>query len=387
MCKKNVKQKKGISAVVGGVIVIAIFFTVIVPLVLLMQNSYALFLNESNSRRIFDTDRMSESLIVEVSQDAMTKELTLILSNDGPVNIRVVRVWAIDVARQASIPAEGPCLEGDLPNLPPGKNSTLNVQTCVNGFTGITRFLVITERGRIFSSNKVYLREGKLVDIVFPYTLTVSIINMKKGRLYEVYVTPIGNGKVSPEKFTHKATASNENITVAFGIFPGNYSVALYENGKLVQVPEGNPQLIKVPDNTAIVFILNRGPIVSLSFDVIILAPNRVKEKSFFTVEIDIQLPIQANESVIITSIGNILITHNLPEGQFDYNCIASPTGFLILPGERETVMMCSIWVGEKGAGVKTITISVPEGTINGVGYESGNPYTNKVASDEIKVT
>jgi hypothetical protein len=204
---------------------------------------------------------MSESLTVGISQDAITKRLTLLLSNDGPVNVRIVRVWAIDVVRQISIPMAKPCLEGELLSLPPGGNGTFDVQTCVNGFTGIVQFLAVTERGRIFSSNKIYLKEGGLIDIVFPYTLTVSIINMKKGRMYEVYVTPLGNGKVSPEKFTHKATASNENVTVAFGIFPGNYSVALYENGKLVQIPEGNPQLIEVPDKQAVIFILNRGPI------------------------------------------------------------------------------------------------------------------------------
>jgi hypothetical protein len=73
MCRRNVGRRRGVSAIAGGAIVLAIFFMVIVPLVILMQNSYALFLNESNSRRIFDTDRMSESLTVGVSQDAITK--------------------------------------------------------------------------------------------------------------------------------------------------------------------------------------------------------------------------------------------------------------------------------------------------------------------------
>jgi len=386
MCRRNVGQRRGVSAIAGGAIVLAIFFMVIVPLVILMQNSYALFLNESNSRRIFDTDRMSESLTVGVSQDVITKKLTLLLSNDGPVNVRIVRVWAIDVVRQTSIPMAKPCLEGELLSLPPGGNGTLDVQTCVNGFTGIVQFLAVTERGRIFSSNKIYLKEGGLIDIVFPYTLTVSIINMKKGRMYEVYVTPLGNGKVSPEKFTHKATASNENVTVAFGIFPGNYSVALYENGKLVQIPEGNPQLIEVPDKQAVIFILNRGPIISLSLDVIIIAPKMVKEKSFFTVEVDVQLSDKANESVTITSVGNILVTSDLPPGQFSSDC-SYYGGFSILPGEREIVALCSISVGEKGTGTKSIEISVPAGTIYGIGEESGISYTNEPESTTIKVT
>lgn len=118
MCRRNVGRRRGVSAVTGGAIVLAIFFMVIVPLVILMQNSYALFLNESNSRRIFDTDRMSESLTVGVSQDAKTKKLTLLLSNDGPVN---VRIWARDVVRQTSISAAKPCLEGEPLSLPPAE--------------------------------------------------------------------------------------------------------------------------------------------------------------------------------------------------------------------------------------------------------------------------
>jgi hypothetical protein len=204
--------------------------------------------------------------------------------------------------------------------------------------------------------------------------------------MYEIYVTPLGNGKVSPEKFTHKATASNENVTVAFGIFPGNYSVALYENGKLVQIPEGNPQLIEVPDKQAVIFILNRGPIISLPLDVIIIAPKMVKEKSFFTVEIDVQLSNKANESVMIASVGNILITSDLPPGQFDSDC-SYYDGFSIRPGEREIVALCSILVGEKGTGTKSVGISVPAGAINGIGEESGIFYTNEPESTTIKVT
>jgi len=92
----------------------------------------------------------------------------------------IVRIWAINVVGQKSIPAAEPCLNGELLSLLPGENRALNVQACVNGFTGIVQFLAVTERGRIFSSNKVYLREGEPVNIIFPYTLTVSIINMKR---------------------------------------------------------------------------------------------------------------------------------------------------------------------------------------------------------------
>jgi hypothetical protein len=383
--RKGIGRKKGISAVVGGAIVLALFFATVVPLVIFMQNSYALFLNESNSRRIFDTDRMSESLMVGISQDVLTKDLTLLLSNDGPVNVRIVRVWAIDAVRQTAIPAAGPCLEEDLPSLPPGANGTINVQACVSGFTGNVQFFVVTERGRIFSSSKVYLSGGRPVDIVFPYTLTVSIINMDKGRLYEVYVTPIGNGRVSPEKFTHKATASNENVTVAFGASPGEYVIALYESGKLVQVPEGNPQRIVVPESTAIIFTLGHKPYKTVPLEPIISAPSSVNKKRVDTIMADIyvRLPKNTDESVEITQIATNWIKVT---GGATIDSCDTYIGVEIQPGQIELVGSCTITNIDKVTG-KSFTITVNANSIFGEGVISSATYTNIEASKDIKVT
>lgn len=385
MYRKGIGRKKGISAVVGGAIVLALFFATVVPLVIFMQNSYALFLNESNSRRIFDTDRMSESLMVGISQDVLTKDLTLLLSNDGPVNVRIVRVWAIDAVRQTAIPAAGPCLEEDLPSLPPGANGTINVQACVSGFTGNVQFFVVTERGRIFSSSKVYLSGGRPVDIVFPYTLTVSIINMDKGRLYEVYVTPIGNGRVSPEKFTHKATASNENVTVAFGASPGEYVIALYESGKLVQVPEGNPQRIVVPESTAIIFTLGHKPYKTVPLEPIISAPSSVNKKRVDTIMADIyvRLPKNTDESVEITQIATNWIKVT---GGATIDSCDTYIGVEIQPGQIELVGSCTIINIDKVTG-KSFTITVNANSIFGEGVISSATYTNIEASKGIKVT
>ena len=135
-------------------------------------------------------------------------------------------------------------------------NNSIIVQQCVTGFSGIVQFLVVTERGRIFSSEKIKLESGEPIDIAYPFTLTVNIINMRKGKLYEVYVEPLGNGKIYPTKFPHKATGDNENVTVAFGAFAGKYRVSLYENKELVQLGEYNPLDICVPDTTLVLFVV-----------------------------------------------------------------------------------------------------------------------------------
>ncbi|MEM0261555.1 MAG: hypothetical protein QXN17_02750 [Nitrososphaerota archaeon] len=382
MCRRSY-MKKGISAVAGGLIILAILFTTIIPLIILMQNSYAIFLNESNSRRIFDTDRISESLAVEVSQDTETKQLVLILSNNGPVYVRVVRVWAIDVAMQRSIRDDGPCLIEEPPSLPPGANSTLNLQHCIDKFTGIVQFLVVTERGRIFSSNRVNLISGHLIDIVFPYTLTLSIINMKRGATYDVHVEPLGEGSVSPETFTYKATASNENVTVAFGVTAGKYRVSLYENGILAKI-KWNPRIVYIPDTTAVIFDLGRKEYQSVPLEIIFHTPRKVlvrqSEEESFDVGIWVQLPREALEPVEINLVDTSRINANGPSNIIrELTCMAY-SGFILQPGQRAMAAMCTLTVhgGGKPEEKYDLTIIVNEGAIKGNGFYSSLDYENK---------
>jgi hypothetical protein len=381
------RGRKGISAVLGGIMVLAIVFTVILPLVILSQHTYGIFLNESNSRRIFDADRLSEFLDVNISQDPQTLQLTLMVSNQGPIHVNVVRVWAIDVDRQASIPTSEACLRSSdtsyIMSLPPGMNGSVAVQQCVQGFTGVVQFLAVTERGRIFSSEKIRLVNGQVVDFVYPFTLTVSIINMKKGRWYEVIVEPLGDGNVSPRKFTHKATAANENVTVAFGAFAGRYRVSLYENGRLVQLGEYNPKVINVPETTAVIFDLGYKPITVVDLVPIITAPNKVnkqgKDSKQIQILISIQLPKDAEEPVTITSINNPPIRISGAANIVD-ECYIEQSGFILMPGQRAIISTCVINVNND------FTIIVDSGMIVGVGENSNLNYVNKDASKEVDV-
>jgi len=364
--------------------VLAIVFTVILPLVILSQHTYGIFLNESNSRRIFDADRLSEFLDVNISQDPQTLQLTLIVSNQGPIHVNVVRVWAIDVDRQASIPTSEACLRSSdtsyIMSLPPGMNGSVAVQQCVQGFTGVVQFLAVTERGRIFSSEKIRLANGQVVDFVYPFTLTVSIINMKKGRWYEVIVEPLDDGKVSPRKFTHKATAANENVTVAFGAFAGRYRVSLYENGRLVQLGEYNPKVIYVPETTAVIFDLGYKPITVVDLVPIIDAPNRVNKRKTPAIQIwiSVQLPANAEESVTITSIADPPI--RIPAGARIEYCSTTSSGFILSPGQRVLISTCTIDVNND------FTIIVDGGIIVGEGENSGLNYVNSAASKNVRV-
>lgn len=387
MCRKHGKRR-GISAIVGGIIILAIFFATIIPLMLLMQNSYTIFLQESNSRRIFDTDRASESLTVEASQSKATKDLVLILSNDGPVYVKPVRAWAINVAKQTSLTGNAPCLGVGLEGLPPGRNTTLNVRQCVSGFTGIAQFIVVSEKGRLFASNRVNLTGGQLVDIVFPYTLTVSILNMKRGTTYEARVEILGEGNITPSTFTHKATASNENVTIAFGAAAGRYKISLYENNVLAKVKD-NPVTITIPDTSAIIFDLGRVPYQPVTLDIIFDVPRKVfvvqGEEESFSAGIWVQLPKEVLEPVkdFDVDVGKIQVT-GAPQLSKDIVCTPF-SGFTLQPGQRTIAALCTITI--KGPeGKYSLAITIDEDAIIGEGFYSGLPYKNDEKTTTVDV-
>lgn len=395
------RSRVAVSAIVGGLIVLAILFTTIVPLVILLQNSYAIFLHESNSRRIFDTDRASESLSVDliVTTFSLRKSLKLLLVNDGPITINAVRVWIIDTNNQSVLP----CSEGSsstpyitLTNtvIRPGENKTIDeVNNCLMNLVfhkKIVQFLVVSERGRIFSSERINIT-SLLSDFVYPYTLTVSIINMKRGRDYNVEVKPLDEGDANPRTFTHKATASNENVTVAIGVTAGRYKVTLLENGVPPRELSGyNPQIIIIPDTTAVIFNLERVEYSATPLEVITSAPKRVfvtqGEEETFDVRIYVQLPKTALEPVEINFIDeNGIELSGLPPGRRDYTC-DSHGFFTIYPGQREIAMTCTISVQGSNPGQELLTLTVKQETIKGGGAYSGLTYSSIEDSREITI-
>jgi hypothetical protein len=396
------RSRGAVSAIIGGLIVLAILFTTIVPLVILLQNSYAIFLHESNSRRIFDTDRASESLSVDliVTSFGLGKSLKLLLVNDGPITINAVRVWIIDTNNQAVLPCSGGGSSTSYISLAntvigPGENKTIDeVNNCLTSpafYNKIIQFLVVSERGRIFSSERINIT-SLLSEFVYPYTLTVSIINMKKGKDYTVEVEPLGEGDANPRTFTHKATASNENVTVAIGVTAGRYKVTLLENEVPPEDLSGNnPQIIMVPDTTAVIFNLKRVEYSPTPLEVIISAPKKVfvtqNEEEAFDVRIYVQLPKEALEPVEINYIDyeTGIELSGLPPGRTGYVC-DSYGSFTIYPGQREIAMSCTISVQGGAPGQEQLILTVKQGAIKGNGVYSGLTYSSTEDYQEITI-
>ncbi len=368
----------GFSSVVAAVFTVVIVIAALTPTLLYAQSLYSILSSEINERRRFEIERYSEKLDVFVLQ--INNKLTLKVVNTGPISLVVVRVWAYDVGTGTTFSPDGPCHIQPIA-INPGSEELIDVSACVSGYTGYVMFKVVTERGREFTSDVVGLRNGMLPLSPFPFTLTVSILNMHRGKTYTVEVTPLDGGLVSPRTSTHKATASNENVTVAFGTTAGTFNVTLYENNRLVDLGDSNPQSVRVPDHTAVVFDLERTVITSVNLEVTIMAPRRVgyAEGREVQVSVFVRLPSSAQEPVAITSVQANLLTA-AGGGQVDECSIVS--GMDLYPNQMILVAYCTITITSRD----DVTLTVPEGAIVGTGHYSGLQYDNAEGSFTIQV-
>ncbi|MEM0482795.1 MAG: hypothetical protein QXM16_07935, partial [Nitrososphaerota archaeon] len=153
------KDRSGISSMVGMAIILAIFFTTLIPLYVYMSSLYGLLSNETNSRRVRDVDRETEDLKLFVEgKSGINREnpgISVILKNNSPLLIRVERIWMMNVETGSPV-GDTPCIDRTL-DVPPGWNITVQVNTCTQGFTGRVQFIAVTERGRLFGSAPIDL--------------------------------------------------------------------------------------------------------------------------------------------------------------------------------------------------------------------------------------
>jgi hypothetical protein len=207
---------------------------------------------------------------------------------------------------------------------------------------------------------------------------------MQRGRTYTVEVTPLDDGLVSPRTFTHKATASNENVTVAFGTTEGTFNVTLYENGRIVNLGDQNPQTVKMPDYTAVIFDLGRIVITSVSLEVVIMAPPRVvygggQSNVVVQVSVFVKLPSSAQEPVTVTSVSADPLSAS-GGGQVT-GCFVT-SGMDLYPNQMTLVASCSVTI----ASGNDVTLRVPSGVIVAVGQYSNLQYSNSDTSFTINV-
>ena len=241
------REEKAVSTVLGIAILVAIVFLVILPLLIFLQNTAALYNLAVSERSRLELERMQERLEVHASISPVDHKLRILLLNNGPLTVNITRVYVMsdslptperDLSDQVIIsPSSGVTVLGpdrvkDMPEIEEGSEYFIDVTT---------------SRGKTYSAP-----ENPLSVTDPPYLLQVTLMNMKYGEKYsvEIRVDDINEEKVgcirieSPSGPSYPCTDSatveylserwNENKTFAFRVMPGNYTITVKEGATTV---------------------------------------------------------------------------------------------------------------------------------------------------------
>lgn len=223
------RSRRGISSILGIIIAVGIIVTVIVPLFLYTENIVSLREQYIVKRHNLDEEKMEEALKSAAYEDLYTgtHQIMLRFENTGYLAVRVVRIWVI----RRDMPTTDP-IEKTVP-VPP-RSDQLEIGTGVYASQGkVYDIKVVTERGNIYVpvGSPITGWQGG----VYPWTLSVTIMNMEKGKEYTLEIDKIGEPGPStppymPKTLVWKATAENQFQSLSFGVTPGTYTVVVQDN-------------------------------------------------------------------------------------------------------------------------------------------------------------
>jgi len=227
MSGKN--RRRGVSSVLGIVIAIGILITAVVPL-WLFQTSTEMIQRQAIEGRIqVDKERLDESLELKAYEDWYmgTHEIILKIRNTCYLTITVVRIYVTPRNDPLKPPIE------TYITLPPNTDPLEMSTGVVAQSETVYDIKVVSERGNIYVplGGPIYGGSGR----AYPNTLSVTVINMRKGLDYFLNITAISTGEEDPPEYfpvamSWHATSDNEFQTLAFGISPGTYLVSIADS-------------------------------------------------------------------------------------------------------------------------------------------------------------
>ncbi len=255
------RSRRGVSAVIGTTIALAILFIIIIPLIIYTQGLQTLFMQEASRRLQYELERIREELEVHatVGPNPVQEGLPLyvLLRNPGTLSVSIPTIY----------------VESDVHGLKrydvsillvPGQSIVyeLPYRVGVNPPDKV-RVKVVTLRGNGFYSEKVDPQNP-------PYILLAMISNLNLGYRYRVEVevlgdygcvSPgVGSGEICSAKTTYAFTAHefSDSDIAAFMVMPGNYSVSIIECDLEGNCFEPLPSIsrIEVLDHTVVNFTL-----------------------------------------------------------------------------------------------------------------------------------
>ncbi|MEM2011226.1 MAG: hypothetical protein QXW60_06360 [Nitrososphaerota archaeon] len=260
------KSSSGVSAVVGTAIAVMIFFTVMIPMWLYLQQLQTLFMDEVSRRLQFEVEKLNEELEITLTLQPPDinpfgrRSLYLIMMNKGPIEITVPRLY-IESSRIGLYPVD------EQHKLPPGAI----VMQPLNYYVEPGEEVVLrapTLRGNSFVSGDT-IGPNKL-----PFLLIVHLSNVSLGFRYEVEVSVVSNININEirgcvslrsEEFSNgcRGSARSERFVsrvedlsdvFAFNIAPGVYDVRVnqcpYSSGSCANIA---PSPVRVEANSHVV--------------------------------------------------------------------------------------------------------------------------------------
>ncbi len=172
------KAKRGISTVLGVLLMVGILFTTIIPLFMYVNSVNNHYDTTVVNMGLADQERSMEDLTVYTYWENDSSAVRLQLINDGSISINVIRIWVMseDLERYHLFTSENvsTALNGhDLPlHLNPSnqatiENLTLTIIDPLNPEKNVFYVEVTSDRGNVFASNTNPLRHTPEILLTF----------------------------------------------------------------------------------------------------------------------------------------------------------------------------------------------------------------------------
>ena len=245
------RDKRGISTIIGTMIFIGIIFTSIVPMYLVMRQADTIYDQKTALMNSLDQERADEQIIVYSYPLTNTSNmLKATVENTGAITVTIVRLWINDVPYllDVTVPSTGSETLGSFSVMLPAKpgNRSYYVE-------------VTTSRGNIFpsTSGSLFYSDGTW----YTASLGISVFVANDQGKYDINVKNEGGSSIG--RYTSVGTEFGDVIRWFEVATPGTYSVSVqkYKGGnKWVNVP-GSPVNVEInwPGGTPIVYVYVSG--------------------------------------------------------------------------------------------------------------------------------
>lgn len=294
--KRVWEPRAGFSNIIAMLIGSVLVFTIVFPLNIYLQDLRTLYDRAVEERTVFDDIRVRETIDLDVyeifNQSAPNyRHMMLRVYNPGDIALTIQRIIIVETSASGPptiIPVNSPNSHPPLPIIIMPRGPTLEIDSGFAAQAGVAYFAKIASaRGNILLPAQTALIGGQGVSSdqsqTYSYALAVTISGMKPGKTYNF--TLLGNVAYSPYTLTWKATATNKDQSLAFGVNPGEYVLSLTINDWsktiTIKAPETLGVVIQVDDNAPVDAFkteLNAPKIIKLNnvFDVSVTVKNNL---------------------------------------------------------------------------------------------------------------